>query len=113
LPERAATISDCDKPGIVIAWPPAPDQEAKGGPKLTRVIAGPRERVPEISQEEHERRGAAADQLWREMVRRVEEGQSPQGCQRRFADQDFSSAYSAGVGEDWLFVGCMRPAPAT
>ncbi|MBV8521419.1 MAG: hypothetical protein JOY71_04700 [Acetobacteraceae bacterium] len=60
-------------PYIVIARPPRRIREPKAGPKLTRVIVGPRERMPEISQEECERRGAAADQLWRELVRRVEE----------------------------------------
>jgi hypothetical protein len=62
-----------DKPGIVIARPPSRIRKLNASPKLTRVIVGPRERVPEISQDEYERRGAAADQLWREMVRRVEE----------------------------------------
>lgn len=63
-----------DKPPIVIARAPRRTPKPKPGPKIRRVIVGPRgrERVPEISQEEYERTRQIG--CWRELVRRVENG---------------------------------------
>jgi hypothetical protein len=89
-------------PHIVIARAPRRARKKPAGPKLTRIIVGPREpppppvaevhaargkpaakpaavivgrkAEPPISEEEYKARGDAADRLFREMVRRVEEG---------------------------------------
>jgi hypothetical protein len=84
-------------PHIVIARPPKRTRKPKPGPKISRVIVGPhepapspsptapgepatkpavivgREPAPPMSEEEYKARGDAADQLFREMVRRVKE----------------------------------------
>jgi hypothetical protein len=88
-----------DNPHIVIARPPRRERKPKPGPKITRVIVGPHEHerapspevrgkpaakpaavivgrkvAPPIPEEERDHaRAEAAERLWRELVRRVEE----------------------------------------
>jgi hypothetical protein len=55
---------------------PSPSSAAPGKPAAKSAVIVGRESAPTISEEEYRRRGDAADRLWREMVRRVEEGRS-------------------------------------
>jgi hypothetical protein len=98
---------------IVIARAPRRTRKPKPGPKITRVIVGPREPAvkaavtaqqeiapqptrgavivgrkvaPEIPDKERDHAPAeAAERLWREMVRRVEAGRHEDGPQQKGA----------------------------
>ena len=68
----------------VIAGPMHPAarriKKPKPGPKLTRVIVGPREPAPPPLPEEYEARGRKTDELLQDMIRRASQKSATGGA---------------------------------